>query len=392
MNFKCVGPLLLLAALVIGDQIRINRPTHKYRLTVEVETPEGVKSASGVMAVHPDRSYSRGGKTRTIGDAVFVDLGGGKNLVALLAHVDKSLELDDINYVALRAYKAAGQNVSFSQMSRMTGTVPVKGEVIPVLVSFADPADPATARLVPPDDTEARAGEGHPAPRHFGRGGAERRLAARFRRSARRARDPRHRGETAVAERCGQCGGQGGGRRCRPRDCRPARPSMPGRLSRGNSNAGPRCRRGILIRCGPGGMIHPNYLDPRLATGRLDSIFAMRRPVVGVIANAYRVENRFPTQMIGERNLRAVADVAGALPLMFAGCPKSPIIGALLDVVDGVILTGARANVHPTHFRTEPHPATSPTTSTATTSRWRCRRPASPAAYPSSASAAACRR
>ena len=160
MNFKYVGPLLLLAALVIGDQIRINRPNHKYRLTVEVETPEGVKSASGIMAVHPDRSYSRGGKTTTKGDAVFVDLGGSKNLVALLAHADKSLELDEVNYVALRAYKAAGQNATFNQMSRMTGKVPVKGEVIPVLVSFADPADPATARLVPSDNVEGVLGKG----------------------------------------------------------------------------------------------------------------------------------------------------------------------------------------------------------------------------------------
>jgi hypothetical protein len=160
MNFKYVGPLLLLAALVVGDQIRINRPNHKYRLTVEVETPEGVKSASGVMAVHPDRSYSRGGKTSTKGDAVFVDLGGGKNLVALLAHNDKSLELDEINYVALRAYKAAGRNATFNQMSQMTGTVPVKGEVIPVLVSFTDPADPGTARVVSPEGVEAVLGKG----------------------------------------------------------------------------------------------------------------------------------------------------------------------------------------------------------------------------------------
>ena len=90
MNFKWFGPLALLAALVIGDQIRINRPGHKYRLTVEVETPDGVKSASGVVAVHPDRSYSRGGQHHApSGDAVFVDLGGGKNLVALLAHIDR---------------------------------------------------------------------------------------------------------------------------------------------------------------------------------------------------------------------------------------------------------------------------------------------------------------
>src|SRR5271156_3307050 len=81
----------------------------------------------------------------------------------------------------------------------------------------------------------------------------------------------------------------------------------------------------------------------------------MRRPVVGVIGNAHRIENRFATQMVGERNLRAVAEVAGALPLMFAASPDLTDIGALLDAVDGVVLTGARANVHPTRFRTEPH-------------------------------------
>src|SRR3954468_6977217 len=80
----------------------------------------------------------------------------------------------------------------------------------------------------------------------------------------------------------------------------------------------------------------------------------MSRPVVGVIGNAYRVENRFATQLVGERNLRAVAEVAGALPLMFAGAPDITDIGALLDVGDGGVLTGARAKVPPTRFGTEP--------------------------------------
>src|ERR1700756_4390965 len=81
----------------------------------------------------------------------------------------------------------------------------------------------------------------------------------------------------------------------------------------------------------------------------------MRRPVVGVIGNAYRIENRFATQMVGERNLHAVAEVAGGLPLMFAGSPEITDIGALLDVVDGIVLTGARANAHPKLYNTEPH-------------------------------------
>jgi putative glutamine amidotransferase len=86
----------------------------------------------------------------------------------------------------------------------------------------------------------------------------------------------------------------------------------------------------------------------------------MKRPVIGVIGNSRLVENRFPAQFVGERNLRAVADVTGALPMMFAGTPEITDIGALLDVVDGVLLTGSRANVHPTRFGIEPHPKHEP--------------------------------
>ena len=162
MNFRWLGPLALLAVLFIGDQIRINRPGHKYRLTIEVETPQGLRSAAGVMSVHPDRGYNRGGHTRTKGDAVLVDLGGGKNLVALLAHLDDGkIDLDGMNYLALRATNAAGgRRVSFSEMNRLTGLEPVTGALIPVLVTFADIGDPATARSVPPDGMEAVLGQG----------------------------------------------------------------------------------------------------------------------------------------------------------------------------------------------------------------------------------------
>ena len=86
----------------------------------------------------------------------------------------------------------------------------------------------------------------------------------------------------------------------------------------------------------------------------------MKRPVIGVIGSAHLAENRFPAQRVGERNLMAVADVAGALPLIFAGDPAMTDLGALLDTVDGVLLTGARANVHPTHFGAEEHPSYEP--------------------------------
>jgi len=81
----------------------------------------------------------------------------------------------------------------------------------------------------------------------------------------------------------------------------------------------------------------------------------MKRPVVGVIASEHFVANRFSAQRVGERNLLAVAEVSGALPMMFAGSPEITVIDDLLGVVDGVLLTGGRANVHPTHFGVEPN-------------------------------------
>ena len=86
----------------------------------------------------------------------------------------------------------------------------------------------------------------------------------------------------------------------------------------------------------------------------------MSKAVVGVIGSKYQVDGRFASQRVGERNLRAVADVAEALPIIFAGSPEITDIGALLDVVDGVLLTGARANVHPSHFGVDAHPSHEP--------------------------------
>jgi len=85
-----------------------------------------------------------------------------------------------------------------------------------------------------------------------------------------------------------------------------------------------------------------------------------RKPVVGVIGSAHLAEGKFAAQRVGERNLRAVADSAGGLPLMFAGSSQITDIGALLDTVDGVLLTGARANVHPSRFGQQEHPSSGP--------------------------------
>jgi len=85
-----------------------------------------------------------------------------------------------------------------------------------------------------------------------------------------------------------------------------------------------------------------------------------KKPIVGVIGSAHLAEGKFPAQRVSERILLAAADAAGALPLIFAGTPEITDTAALLDVVDGVLLTGARANVHPSHFGFEDDPRHEP--------------------------------
>ena len=99
LRIKWIVPILLLAAIYLADQIRIGRPDHKYRMTVEVETPAGVRTAAGIHSVRPNRSYGGTGSgsslPQTKGDALLVDLGGGNNVVALLAYGHEGANFDD---------------------------------------------------------------------------------------------------------------------------------------------------------------------------------------------------------------------------------------------------------------------------------------------------------
>lgn len=86
----------------------------------------------------------------------------------------------------------------------------------------------------------------------------------------------------------------------------------------------------------------------------------MSKPLIGVIASTHMVNDRFPAQMSGEKNLCAIAEVSGCMPLIFPGCSNLTDIATLLDTVDGILLTGGRANVHPSYFGLPPDPAHEP--------------------------------
>jgi putative glutamine amidotransferase len=83
-----------------------------------------------------------------------------------------------------------------------------------------------------------------------------------------------------------------------------------------------------------------------------------RRPVIGVTAFLHRIEDTWEAQICGNRTPEAVAAVAGGLPLILPGLPSTAETGELVALLDGLVLTGARPNVHPSfygHDETEAH-------------------------------------
>jgi hypothetical protein len=98
----------LIGGLVVAYNLAYPTYSHRYRLTIEVETPEGLKTGSSVIepyfVAQPMILTSNIGVLGLRGDAVFVDLGGGKNVVALLGLGRTAQNSDALIRLAINAF------------------------------------------------------------------------------------------------------------------------------------------------------------------------------------------------------------------------------------------------------------------------------------------------
>ncbi|MEQ6248389.1 gamma-glutamyl-gamma-aminobutyrate hydrolase family protein [Sulfitobacter sp. HNIBRBA3233] len=84
----------------------------------------------------------------------------------------------------------------------------------------------------------------------------------------------------------------------------------------------------------------------------------MRRPVIGIIGNSHLINDQYVVQAAGAMNIKAVAEVAGGLPLVVPADQEVAPIAELMACCDGFLLTGGRPNVHPEEYgepETEAH-------------------------------------
>ncbi|MFN4142686.1 gamma-glutamyl-gamma-aminobutyrate hydrolase family protein [Aestuariivirga sp.] len=82
-------------------------------------------------------------------------------------------------------------------------------------------------------------------------------------------------------------------------------------------------------------------------------------PLVGLPADTHE-SHGFLFHSIGDKYVRAVAEVALCTPVMIPSMIDALEIDSLLDHFDGIVMTGAVSNVHPPHYGEQPSAAHEP--------------------------------
>jgi hypothetical protein len=168
MLWLLVG-LAVVAALIVWSFHSSKRSPYRYRMTVEIETPQGLRVGQSVREVS---YYSRpqgvyGAKVR--GEAAAIDLPDGPTLFALLfdangmsdygARIADWALKGDVSPGGANAGYVPGQFAELYPTKPRTRS-PIGSTSGPMLVRFRDVADPSSVERVDPNDLSATFGAG----------------------------------------------------------------------------------------------------------------------------------------------------------------------------------------------------------------------------------------
>jgi hypothetical protein len=161
-------------------------PDYRYRLTVEVDTPQGLRSGSSVIVVHNELTYNPVGGGYSFGseprgEATAVDLPGGQTLFALLTGEEgSSYWAGRIVYDLAPKVPIVADKYDSSRATQLRNAVANRSVIVvprkvllnpnstepryisryPLLVTFADIKEPKSVTLVDPADLAKSFGTG----------------------------------------------------------------------------------------------------------------------------------------------------------------------------------------------------------------------------------------
>lgn len=143
----------------LGWQLAYPSYSWRQKLTVTVETPEGVVSGSAVTRIVANFGEQLMSASEVnygvTGEATVVEVASGRTLFALLGGSEERF------YRAVRAQLPTGKRGEWlALIPQIEGAVELQPGHYPLMVTFDDIADPKTVRRVDPDDLAASFGPG----------------------------------------------------------------------------------------------------------------------------------------------------------------------------------------------------------------------------------------
>lgn len=149
--------LASLLILTLSPACSEEMPRYRYKMTVQISTPDGIREGSSVLEKRAQRRASFPGPEHggvfgyVVGEAIRIDLGGGRAAYALLAE-GNSTAGDDIVQNAIIRQKILG-NIRYnkieyptlsSKISSANYKISLEKEFYPLTVLFLDEKNPYT--------------------------------------------------------------------------------------------------------------------------------------------------------------------------------------------------------------------------------------------------------
>jgi len=158
---RTLGIAALCIAVVIGGGViwyMLAHPTYiyRYRITVEVLVDGVVRSGSSVIEVQiytqPNLLANSTTYSTHSGEASFVDLGGGRHVIALLAAGPRARDVGNPEAIVPSIFKLSYDDADLTKFSILRGRGDIPQKRLPTLVTFDDLNDAKTARIISPDE------------------------------------------------------------------------------------------------------------------------------------------------------------------------------------------------------------------------------------------------
>jgi len=154
---------LIILAVVMLYKIKYPTYAYRYRMTVTVEVGGEMRSGSSVIEVLVSKQPQFLPEVRRLdqsvrGQAVFVELPGGKNIVALLASGSTAENSGFANQVVPQHFRLILDDRTLARLPELRGHWELAIDKMPTLVTVTNPNDAATVQVVRPDQLDEQLG------------------------------------------------------------------------------------------------------------------------------------------------------------------------------------------------------------------------------------------